>query len=114
MECLKVRIDSEMTVVQTVSALAEGNPGALSVCVDILKLGSVAPLLLIDSFGIYGSKIWMLYKDVCGQSVSGVIALLQAVQLGELSEDTLHHAIENYGAGIDVPAIEIAPGDTGI
>ena len=92
--------------------LSEGNPGAMNVCINMLNnsekidpdaaLGGIGCLLSLDTHGIYGSSIWMLYKDVCGEDIVKTLAVLRSVQLGFLNEKKLIHAIENRGAGIVV------------
>ena len=101
--------DSVLTILEKMS---EGNPGAATVLVRIVKegaeidpqsfAGELTGILSLDTYGIYGSKIWMLYKDVCGHSLVDMLALLRACQLGKLPVATLLHAIENRGAGLDV------------
>jgi hypothetical protein len=49
---------------------------------------------MMDDWGLYGSQIWMVFKDVCGQSIEGVIALFRAHQLGILSEKELQQIID--------------------
>lgn len=105
----KLKLDD--TVQDMVIKISEGNPGALTVCLDILKKGKsidpdgfdggIGSLLLFDSLSLYGSQIWMLYKDVCGEDLVKTVAMLRAWQLGFINEDKLKHAIDNYGNGID-------------
>lgn len=57
---------------------------------------------MMDTLGIYGSRIWMLYKDVCGEDLVKTIAILRSYQLGFLNEVELNFAIDNYGRGVDV------------
>ena len=76
---------------------AEIDPDALG--------GGLSGLLSLDTHGIYGSEIWMLYKDVCGQSLPKTIGLLRAVQLGFESESKLKQAIQSYGNGINVDVL---------
>ena len=109
------RIEGQDTVQDMVIKLSEGNPGALRVCIDITENGgSIDPdgftggtglLLLLDSLSLYGSKIWMLYKDVCGENLVNTVAMLRAWQLGYISEEKLKHEVDNYGDGIDVDAV---------
>lgn len=92
--------------------LADGNPGATVVCMEMLKkgkdidpdyvMGGLGMLLMLDTFGIYGSRIWMLYKDVCKQDIVKTIAVLRAGQMGMLGDEALQHAIDNRGDGIDI------------
>ena len=93
----KERITLEMSLIDAVVALAEGNPGALTVLKKVLDtdpLEGFFKLLNFDSFGVYGSKIWMLYKDVCGEDLNKVLSLLDDVRLGKISREKLHEMIE--------------------
>ena len=101
--------DSQIDVIVKMSG---GNPGTATVLADILKqgsdidpqgaLGGLGAILLMDTFEIYEHRIWMLYKDVCGQDLVKTLALLRASQLGKLSIGKLNHAIDNRGDGVDV------------
>lgn len=109
------RIKLDDTAMSATIKLSEGNPGALTVCIEILEkgedidpdhiLGGLGILLIFDSLAIYGSRIWMLYKDVCKQDIVKTVAVLRAAQLGILYEDKLQHAVDNYGEGIDIEDI---------
>lgn len=98
-----------------ITKMVEGNPGALSVCVKLIKnteqidpqsfLGGFGKIMILDTFKIYGSRIWMLYKHVCNQDIVKTIGLLRACQLGFLPESALHLAIDNYGKGIDIDSL---------
>lgn len=84
--------------------MAEGNVGALTVCLKLFTespkidtldwAGGCGLLLFLDDLGIYGSSIWVLYKNVCGENLEMMLALGRAWQLEFLSEDDLHKAIE--------------------
>ncbi|MFA5942192.1 MAG: hypothetical protein WC798_00755 [Candidatus Paceibacterota bacterium] len=117
-EMANERIRLEMTVQEMLMAMGGGNPGALTVCMELLKKGEkidpdafnggFASLLDLDTLGIYEHRIWGLYKDVCGCHVGKTIAVLRAHQLGQLAgvdTKTLNHAIDNRGAGIDLDAV---------
>ena len=71
-----------------ISILSDGNPGAM---VAMMAVANVAektdpdsalmvfgPLYALDINGIYGSDIWVLYKDICGQDPVKMIAVLRA------------------------------------
>ncbi len=99
----KTRLELTDTGMSAAQKLAEGNPGAITAIVDILKngdwidplgMGSMGTLLWMDSFGIYGSRIWMLYKDVCDRDAIKMIAAVRACQLGIISEGELNSAID--------------------
>lgn len=111
--------DLNMTMQQVIMELSRHdgggyNPGAMTVCMSILTQGeSIDPdcatpfltLLLLDSFNIYADRVWMLFKDVCGENLEKTIAMLRAVQLRLLPQTDLQHAINNYGRGIDVNSL---------
>ena len=92
--------------------MSEGNPGALSVCMQLLTetanidpdaaLGGLSSILMLDTLGIYGPEIWMLYKDVCGEDIADTITVLRGYQLGFITHHQLNHAIQNGGDGLDV------------
>ena len=100
------------TTPDVITKMSEGNPGALSVCIQLLTetekidpdaaLGGLSGILMLDGLGIYGSKIWMLYKDVCGEDIADTITVLRGYQLGFITYHQLHHAIQNGGNGLDV------------
>lgn len=82
-----------------ISKMSEGNPGAATALGAIFKnaqridpqsaLGPLGALCSLDTADVYGSGIWVLYSDVCGQNVSKMIALLRAAQLGFVSYDLI-------------------------
>jgi hypothetical protein len=85
--------------------MSEGNPGGLSVLKLLYErseaidpdaaLGSLSTILALDTYGIYGSRIWMLYKYVCRKDIVALVVTLRAVQLGILSINKLTEAIDN-------------------
>ena len=107
------RIQLTDTFMGAAIKMSDGNPGALTVVARIIKeggdidpdgfMGGFGAVLGLDTHRIYGARIWMLYKDVCGEDLRVTLAILRSVQLGFLSESALNHAIDNYGDGIDVP-----------
>ncbi len=112
---LKSRITLNMSVLDALVAMCDGNPGALSVCTQLLKegeaidpqafMGGFGTIMFLDTCRIYGPRIWMLYKDVCKQDLRKTCAVLRALQLGLLDDAVLQSAIDNYGQGIDVDAL---------
>jgi hypothetical protein len=102
------RINSEMQVKDAIVEIVDGNPGALTACVDILNNGDSNYLLYLDELGIYGARIYMLWSDVCDRDALKTIAVLCAHQLeiAGLDTQTLNHAIDNRGEGIDWGSLE--------
>jgi hypothetical protein len=107
--------DLNLTMMDTLVLLADGNPGAARVMCMIVKDapiidpdaigGGFMKILMLDTFEIYGPRIWMLFKDVCKQNLNHMIGLMRCVQMGLLSQAELNHAIDNYGEGIDITAL---------
>lgn len=108
----KVRIELNDNMVDVVKKLSEDIPGATHVCVRMLKEGDIIDpdglfggfgiLLMLDTFQIYGRRIWDLYKEVCKEDLIKTVAVIRACQLGILSNENLQTAINEHGKGIDV------------
>lgn len=109
------RIKLTDTGLSAAMKMSGGNPGAMTVIMRCLRdaeaidpdsfMGGMGVILALDTHGIYGADIWMLYKDVCAEDLRVMCALLRAVQLGFLPEPQLNAAIQNYGEGLDIPAL---------
>jgi len=105
------RIDLGMTTVDALTAVSEGNPGAIVACCTLANsaseidpdsgLGWLGPILQLDTLDIYGSRIWLLFKDVCGQDETKMLAVLRANQLGLLPAAEIERAIDEDPASID-------------
>ncbi len=97
------RIQLEMSMIEAIMAIVEGNPGSARVAMELIKdnervdpldvMGPWGPLLHIDMLGLYGPRLWMLYKNVCDQNVINTLAILRANQLGFISAGDLNRAI---------------------
>jgi hypothetical protein len=108
------RIKYTDTMQDVIVNMSEGNPGAITVMIQMIKtapkidpqsaLGPLGPLLNLDTLNIWGSRIWMFYKDVCNEDISKTIGILRGWQLGIISDSALNHAIDSYGEGLDVDA----------
>jgi len=58
--------------------MAKGNPGALNVIAQLSAHPDGASIILcLDKMGITGSRIWVLYKDLCGQDIRKMIEMLE-------------------------------------
>jgi len=106
------RIEITDTMAGIVTKMSEGNIEAVSVLSQILEktdeidpdnfMGGLGVILSLDMSRVYGSRIWMLYNDVCNKNINHTLGLMRAHQLGFLSQEKLDHAIDNYGEGIDI------------
>jgi hypothetical protein len=93
----KIKFSDPVEVI--LGEMSEGNIGPLNVLIELIKLndtldpgGSLTGILIVltlDDFEIYGPHIWVLYKDVCGQDIKKLVALVAACKLDILSPDKL-------------------------
>ena len=96
-----------------VCSMSDGNPGAIHVMVRLVKespticpswgFAGMLPLIQLDAAGLYGSSIWVLYKDICGSDTARTWALLCAEQLGLVCNGkTLKWIVEHPITGEDI------------
>lgn len=109
------RLASDDSLHQMVLKLADGNPMAVEVLVELAQtasgidadyaLGGYGPMITLDVLGIYGDRIARLYTDVSGREVLMTHALLLAAKTGLVGKGTLNHAIDHYGEGLDTEQV---------
>lgn len=109
----KTRIELNDTTLSMVMKMSGGNPGAVTVLAAMLKegeridpdnfLGGLGSVLAMDTYGIYEEKIWMLYKDICGQNIADTIGVLRAMQMGIIPQSEVK-------AALDQPYAQLAAG----
>ena len=95
------RIELNDTVTDMMIKMSDGNPGAVTVMMQMLQeaenidpqaiMGGVGAVLALDTHEIYGSNIWILYKDVCGGDLRKMIMLMRATQLGKFPHTRLQN-----------------------
>jgi len=104
MNSTKSRLELTDTPMNAIIKMAEGNPGAIRVLMELFHegaeidpdsfMGSITGMRSLDSLGIYGHRIWGFYKDVSGEDVTTMMGLMRAHQLGFLRESELIRAID--------------------
>ena len=87
------------TSVDIFQKMSEGNPGALAALMNIYKespiidpqsaMGGLGPILSLDTLGVYGSDIYILWSDQCHKDTREFLMLLRANQLGFVSNDKI-------------------------
>lgn len=97
------RVTLEDSTLSTLVKMSDGNPGAMTVLSGLIKevpqidpqcaLGGLMVVLVFDDLGIYGSDIWLLYKDVCDSDFVRLVGLLRGRQLGYCKESEIKDAI---------------------
>ena len=82
----KDRINRDMSTLDAIMALGEGNPDALTVLANLANHSTddtwVADLITLDSYRIYGTKIWTLYKNCCGEQLDNFRSTIGHIRLG--------------------------------
>ncbi len=76
--------------------MADGNPGAILAMIEMLKhgesidpqgfMGGLGSILSLDTLGIYGTEIYILWNDQCNRDIRELLMLLRAYQLGFISD----------------------------
>jgi hypothetical protein len=96
------RITLEDNIMSMLTKMAEGNPGAVGAMMSIIEdkgkidpddfMGSIGAILSLDSIGIYGTDIYVLWSDICDKKTNKMLAVLRSHQLGYLTESILKDA----------------------
>ena len=81
------RITSLSTsLMDVISNLSDGNPGALMAMLEITKehdaidpqavMGGMGAILILDTWEIYGTDIYVLFNDKCDRNVRKMLMLM--------------------------------------
>jgi len=74
------RVGLQDTIQSALVKMVDGNPGAVRVSMELITkeegLGFIHYLKL-DDYGVYGCRIWMCYKDLCGENIDKLYDLLR-------------------------------------
>ncbi len=67
------RIEAGMGLMDMITTMSEGNPGAVSVLAQISNkdpvMGGFMELLSLDDMNIRGTQIWVAYKDFAKEDI---------------------------------------------
>jgi|SRR5215212_2353687 len=83
------RVGLNDSVQTMVLKMVDGNAGATSVLMQILKknpVDGIFTILYLDDLHVYGSDIWRYYKDVYGQNLDDFIKVVNSRKLPPLGE----------------------------
>lgn len=93
------RIELTDNLMDVFIKMSEGNPGALTALMDVHSkaeeidpqgaMGGLGTILLLDTWEIYGSSIYILWNDKCDRDVRKFLLLQRMVQLGFLPDSKL-------------------------
>lgn len=89
------RIDLSDDGMSAIVKMAEGNPGAMQALMELLTegekvdpqsfMGGMGKIMILDTWEIYGSSIYVLWSDKCHKNTRRFIMLLRATQMGWFS-----------------------------
>lgn len=82
--------------------LSEGNPGALTACLEILKetsIEAISVFLTLDYMELYGSHLYMLWNDCCDRNIKAVIDVINGFITGKITKNDINERIKNVGYG---------------
>jgi len=75
---LKGRIEFNDNVKDVIIKMSDGNPGALRVLMEMLqKEDGLLNIFILDDMNIYGSRIWVGYKDICNYDLDKYFELIK-------------------------------------
>ena len=112
------RIEMNDSVLDIFVKMGEGNPGAMTALMQLIgdaktdpdsAFGGFGAILLLDSFEIYGTDIYVLWSDICDRDIVKTQAVLRACQLGLLPSNTLKDAChrQDYSGRSMIPVADL-------
>jgi hypothetical protein len=106
------RITLSDTGMDVLTKMAEGNPGALTAMMEILEkhdqidpqamMGGLGAILILDTWDIYGSSIYVLFSDKCNRDVRKMLMLMRATQLGFFPHEKLQAMAADQARQVDL------------
>lgn len=72
------RVTLDTSVTDAIVAMSGGNPGALTVLMQLMstELGLIG-MCHLDDREIYGSDIWVAWKDICKEDMNLFVATIR-------------------------------------
>ena len=93
------RIELEDSGMDMLIKMADGNPGAITAMMAIIEqhdsidpqaiMGGIGAIMILDTWEIYGTDIYVLFSDKCGKDVRKMLMIMRATQLGMFSHSKL-------------------------
>ena len=87
------RITASMSVQDMLITMCDGNHGAFTCMIGMIQddpMTGMLDILLFDTLGIYGSKIYMVWNDCCGRDMEKFKETLRAFREGKFTEEEIH------------------------
>ena len=93
------RIELNDNAMDVIIKMSDGNPGAVSAIMGIKEnhdaidpqavMGWLGTVMMLDTWEIYGSNIYILWSDKCGRDVRKMLMIMRSCQLGNFSHEKL-------------------------
>jgi hypothetical protein len=93
------RIQLTDTLMDMIVKMSEGNMGASTALMDIMTkhneidpeavMCGVGAIMLLDTWEIYGSDIYVLWNDKCDRDVRKMLMIMRSCQMGNFSHQKL-------------------------
>jgi hypothetical protein len=90
------------SIKDVVIKMSGGNPGAINALFEIINhcpqidpdnlMGGIGTILLLDTYNIYASNIYVLWSDICERDIVKMIGVLRACQMGLFPSSILKDA----------------------
>lgn len=110
------KIELSDTTMSVLMKMSEGNPGAIKALMDILEkgeaidpqgaLGAMGSIMLLDTWEIYGSDIYILWNDKCQCDCRKMLMIMRSCQMGNFSHVKLKEMAADQMREIDLTANE--------
>lgn len=78
-------LSPDMSVMDALVTMSKGNPGAATVLAELIKSDEwgFIDVFHLDDAGLYGSNIWIAYKDICGQDIDRLRTAIRDRTIGD-------------------------------
>lgn len=96
------RLEIFETTAQNFINFAGGNPGALTLLLELQKAVQdkiALYLITLDRMELYEDKLYMLWNDCCKRDISKVIKVLDYYEKGIINQIDIDERIKNVGYG---------------
>lgn len=98
------KITGDMNMMDMMMVMSEGNPGALTVLMQMLQSPKgLLDILLLDSLDIRSGKIWMLYSDCSNKDMGKYNRTLMALRCGAYTQEEIQG---NLGLCYAIPFLD--------
>ena len=112
------RIKLEDSMLELIAKMSDGNPGAVMSIMQIIEkhdkidpqavMGGIGAIMILDTWEIYGTDIYILFNDKCDRDVRTMLMLMRATQLGFFPHTRLKEIAADQMREINISDEEMA------